>query len=228
MLHILLDVKLLGINMIQTSDFLELLLRFTLNMVAIVIIIRYLYYTSTRRKDYLFTYILISITVFLLCFLLENVKLQLGFALGLFAIFGIIRYRTTTIPIREMTYLFVVIALSVINALASKQISYAELLFSNFIIVFACYGFEKLWLLKHRSRKNIVYEKIENVHPDRYDALKQDLQERTGLIIEKIEIGNIDFLRDTARIRIYYYEPDNDINEANDENELNRNNDNNT
>ncbi|MBS3805960.1 MAG: DUF4956 domain-containing protein [Bacteroidales bacterium] len=224
MLQILLDVKLLGIDLIKTSDFLELLLRFTLNMVAIVIIIRYLYYASTRRKDYLFTYILISITVFLLCFLLENVKLQLGFALGLFAIFGIIRYRTTTIPIREMTYLFVVIALSVINALANKQISYAELLFSNFIIVFACYGFEKLWLLKHRSRKNIVYEKIENVHPDRYQTLKQDLEERTGLSIEKIEIGNIDFLRDTARIRIYYYEPDNDINEANDENELNRSN----
>ncbi|HKL39017.1 MAG TPA: DUF4956 domain-containing protein [Bacteroidales bacterium] len=230
MLHTLLDIKLLGIDMIQTSDFLELLLRFTLNMVAIVIIIRYLYYTSTRRKDYLFTYILISITVFLLCFLLENVKLQLGFALGLFAIFGIIRYRTTTIPIREMTYLFVVIALSVINALANKQISYAELLFSNFIIVFACYGFEKLWLLKHRSRKTIVYEKIENVHPAHYDALKQDLEERTGLSIEKIEVGNIDFLRDTARIRIYYYEPDNEINEANDENEVNRvnsNNDNN-
>jgi len=228
MLQILLDVKLLGIDIIQTPDFLELLLRFTLNMVAIVIIIRYLYYTSTRRKDYLFTYILISITVFLLCFLLENVKLQLGFALGLFAIFGIIRYRTTTIPIREMTYLFVVIALSVINALANRQISYAELLFSNFIIVFACYGFEKLWLLKHRSRKTIVYEKIENVRAENYQALKQDLEERTGLSIEKIEIGNIDFLRDTARIRIYYYEPDNDINEANEENELNRNNDNNS
>jgi len=228
MLQILLDVKLLGIDIIQTPDFLELLLRFTLNMVAIVIIIRYLYYTSTRRKDYLFTYILISITVFLLCFLLENVKLQLGFALGLFAIFGIIRYRTTTIPIREMTYLFVVIALSVINALANRQISYAELLFSNFIIVFACYGFEKLWLLKHRSRKTIVYEKIENVRAENYQALKQDLEERTGLSIEKIEVGNIDFLRDTARIRIYYYEPDNDINEANEENELNRNNDNNS
>ena len=227
MLQILLDVKLLGIDIIKTPDFLELLLRFTLNMVAIVIIIRYLYYTSTRRKDYLFTYILISITVFLLCFLLENVKLQLGFALGLFAIFGIIRYRTTTIPIREMTYLFVVIALSVINALANRQISYAELLFSNFIIVFACYGFEKLWLLKHRSRKTIVYEKIENVRAENYQILKQDLEERTGLSIEKIEIGNIDFLRDTARIRIYYYEPDNDINEANDENELNRSNDNN-
>lgn len=227
MLQILLNVKLLGIDIIKTTEFLELLLRFTLNMAAVVIIIRYLYYTSTRRKDYLFTYILISITVFLLCFLLENVKLQLGFALGLFAIFGIIRYRTTTIPIREMTYLFVVIALSVINALSNRQISYAELLFSNFIIVFACYGFEKLWLLKHRSRKTIVYEKIENVRAENYQALKQDLEERTGLSIEKIEIGNIDFLRDTARIRIYYYEPDNDINEANDENELNRSNDNN-
>jgi hypothetical protein len=221
--QILLDIRVLGIEIIKTSDFLELLLRFTMNMVAIIIIIRYLYYTTTRRKDYLFTYILISITVFLLCFLLENVKLQLGFALGLFAIFGIIRYRTNPIPIREMTYLFVVIGLSVINALANRQISYAELLFSNLIIVFVCYGFEKLWLLKHRSRKTIIYEKIENVHPDNYEALKQDLEERTGLTIEKIEIGNIDFLRDTARIRIYYYEGDNDINEANDENYLRSN-----
>ena len=221
--QILLDIRVLGIEIIKTSDFLELLLRFTLNMVAIIIIIRYLYYTTTRRKDYLFTYILISITVFLLCFLLENVKLQLGFALGLFAIFGIIRYRTNPIPIREMTYLFVVIGLSVINALANRQISYAELLFSNLIIVFVCYGFEKLWLLKHRSRKTIIYEKIENVHPEKYEALKQDLEERTGLVIEKIEIGNIDFLRDTARIRIYYYEGDNGINEANDENYLRSN-----
>ena len=226
MLQILLNIKMLGIEIIKTADFLELLLRFTLNMVAIVIIIRYLYYTSTRRKDYLFTYVLISITVFLLCFLLNNVKLQLGFALGLFAIFGIIRYRTNPIPIREMTYLFVVIGLSVINALANKQISYAELLFSNLIIVLVCFGFEKLWLLKHRSRKTIIYEKIENVHPNNYNLLKKDLEERTGLAIEKIEIGNIDFLRDTARIRIYYYEPDNDINEANDESDL-RNNGNN-
>lgn len=226
MLQILPETKLLGIEWINTSDFLELLLRFTMNMVAIVIIIRYLYYSTTRRKDYLFTYILISITVFLLCFLLENVKLQLGFALGLFAIFGIIRYRTSTIPIREMTYLFVVIGLSVINALAGNQISYAELLFSNFIIVFACFGFEKLWLLKHRSRKTITYEKIENIHPDHHQALKQDLEERTGLSIEKIEIGNIDFLRDTARIRIYYYEGDQDINEANEENGPNQVNDN--
>jgi len=226
MLQILLNIKMLGIEIIKTADFLELLLRFTLNMVAIVIIIRYLYYTSTRRKDYLFTYVLISITVFLLCFLLNNVKLQLGFALGLFAIFGIIRYRTNPIPIREMTYLFVVIGLSVINALANKQISYAELLFSNLIIVLVCFGFEKLWLLKHRSRKTIIYEKIENVHPNNYNVLKKDLEERTGLAIEKIEIGNIDFLRDTARIRIYYYEPDNDINEANDESDL-RNNGNN-
>jgi len=226
MLQILLNIQVLGIEIIKIPDFLELLLRFTLNMIAIVIIIRYLYYTSTRRKDYLFTYILISITVFLLCFLLNNVKLQLGFALGLFAIFGIIRYRTNPIPIREMTYLFVVIGLSVINALANKQISYAELLFSNLIIVVTCYGFEKLWLLKHRSRKTIVYEKIENIHPANHEALKQDLESRTGLTIEKFEIGNIDFLRDTARIRIYYYESDNDINEANDENELTRNNNN--
>ena len=154
----------------------------------------------------MFTYFLISLTVFLLCILLDNVKLQLGFALGLFAIFGIIRYRTDPIPIKEMTYLFLVIGISVVNALSNKKITHAELLFANSIIIFVAYGLERLWLLKHETRKNITYEKIELIVPEKREELLEDLRKRTGIDIIRVEVRRIDFLRDTANIRIFYYE----------------------
>ena len=147
-------------------------------------------------------------TVFLLCVLLDSVKLQLGFALGLFAIFGIIRYRTDPIAIKEMTYLFLVIGISVVNALSNKKISYAELLFANFMIVFLTYGMEKIWLLRHQSRKNITYEKIDLILPERREELIADLKARTGIDVIRVEIRRVDFLRDTANLRIFYYEED--------------------
>lgn len=110
--------------LIDAAGFMELILRFVLNMVVVVAIIRFFYYPKSRRRDYFFTFTLISISIFLMIFLLGSVKLKIGFALGLFAIFGIIRYRTESMPVREMTYLFVIIAISVINAL-SVQLSYA-------------------------------------------------------------------------------------------------------
>jgi hypothetical protein len=175
-------------------------------MMVVGLIVRGLYYPVTRRKDYLFSYILISVLVFLLCFLLENVKLQIGFALGLFAIFGIIRYRTNPIPIKEMTYLFVVIGISVINALANKKVSYVELIFTNLAIIGLIYLLEKIWLLKHEASKTIEYEKIDLIKPEKRSELIKDLEARTGLVIDRIEIGRINFLRDTVRIRIYYME----------------------
>jgi len=205
------DGMLFGINIINTVDFIELLVKFTLNTGVILILVRVLYYSITNRKDYLFTYLMISITVFLLCFLLESVKLQLGFALGLFAIFGILRYRTNPIPIREMTYLFMVIGISVINALANKKISYVELLFTNFGIVLIVWLFEKVFFFRHLTVKNIIYEKIDLIKPELRDSLIKDLELRTGLKIEKVEIGKINFLRDSASIQIYYYEKDNSI-----------------
>jgi len=177
-------------------------------ILMITIIVRYIYYPVTKNKDYLFTYFLISLTVFLLCILLDSVKLQLGFALGLFAIFGIIRYRTDPIAIKEMTYLFLVIGISVINALSNKKISYSELIFANFLIIFITYGMERLWLLKHQSRKNITYEKIELIVPEKRDELIADLKERLGIDVIRVEIRRIDFLRDTANLRIFYYEQD--------------------
>jgi len=199
-------LKIFGIEIFSLIDFAELAARFAFNLIVNVVIIRYIYYRTTNRKDYLFTYLLISIVVFFICYLLENVKLELGFALGLFAIFGIIRYRTTQMPIREMTYLFVIIGISVINALANKKISYSELIFTNFAVIVIVWGLERLWLLKHESYKKITYEKIELVKPENHHLLKQDLENRTGLKITRFEIGQINFLNDTAKIKIFYYD----------------------
>ena len=206
LLLILADIELFGSDLLDKKDFIELIVRSIFNFLIIGYIVRYLYYPATKNKDYLFTYLLISVTVFFLCFLLENVKLELGFALGLFAIFGIIRYRTDPIPIKEMTYLFIVIGISVMNALVNKKISHAEVLFTNLIFIAITYALEKIWLLKHESRKNIVFEKIELILPERRQELMADLKERTGLNITRIEVRNIDFLRDTANLRIFYFE----------------------
>ena len=206
LLSLLDGMEFLGAPVFDSQDFWRLLLKTFFNLTVVALIARGIYYPLTKNKDYLFTYLLISLTVFVLCVLLDDVKLQLGFALGLFAIFGIIRYRTDPIPIKEMTYLFLVIGISVVNALANKKISHAELVFSNAMIVFVTYGLERLWLLKHESRKNIIYEKIELIVPEKHDELLQDLKTRTGIDIIRFEVKRIDFLRDVANICIYYYE----------------------
>ncbi len=208
------DYSFLSLDLIHIDNFNELLLRFLLNITVVTIIVRVLYYPVARRKDYLFSFMLISVLIFLLCFLLESVKLQIGFAFGLFAIFGIIRYRTLSIPIKEMTYLFILIGISVINALANKKISWAELVFTNLVLLFLVYGLERLWLLKHESTKEIIFEKIDLIQPDKREELKKELEARTGLKINRIEIGKIDYLRDTARIMVHYFEDDNRINMA--------------
>lgn len=191
------------------DDFYKMLFRFSINIVFLTIIIRFLYYKAATRKDYLFTYYMISIIVFFLCFTLKKYELDLGMALGLFAIFGIIRYRTEPIAIKEMTYLFVVIGVSVINSLANKNMSYAEIIMGNTIVVVSLIIIERYWLLKHEMTKQIVYENIDNILPENRQLLLEDLERRTGLKINKIEIGNVDFLRDTARLTIYYYEKNN-------------------
>ena len=205
MINLLLEIKLFNINLIDVDDFVELLMRFAFTMSIIYVIVRKIYYPRSLRRDYLFTYFLISVIVFFLCILLDNVKLQLGFALGLFAIFGIIRYRTDPIPIKEMTYLFVVIGLAVMNALANKKVSYAELIFTNFAVLAIVWVLESVWFIRHETQKTIQYEKIDLIRPQQRTELIADLEERTGLVINRVKIEKIDFLRDTARIIIFYY-----------------------
>ncbi len=198
------------------QDFLELLFRLTINCIVAFVIIRLIYYPIHNRKDYLFTYFVFNLLIFLLSYLLSGVKLQLGFAFGLFAIFGILRYRTEALRIKEMTYLFVVIGVAVINALSNKKISYAELLFTNLAIITITYVIEKKWLLRHEVSKTIVYEKIDLIKPKNHHLLRLDLEQRTGINITRVQIGRIDFLRDVARVRIFYYEDENSSNSFED------------
>ncbi len=187
------------------DDIYKLAFRLIINIVFMTIIIRYLYYPITKRKDYLFTYYLIGVITFFLCFGLKKLEIDIGMGLGLFAIFGIIRYRTDTIEIKEMTYLFLIIGISVTNALASSKISILEMALINFSVVGITYGLEYLWLLEHETRKTIIYEKIHLILPEHYDEMKADIEKRTGLTINRFDIGKIDFLNDTAQVRIYYF-----------------------
>ena len=187
------------------DDFYKMLFRFIINITFLTIIIRFLYYKYSKRQDYLFTYYMIGIIVFFLCFTLKKYELDIGMALGLFAIFGIIRYRTNPIDIKEMTYLLVVIGVSVINSLANKKMSYAELILGNAIVVGAIVIIERVWLLKQETSRKIVYEKLDNIKPENYELLKTDLEQRTGLKINKVSIGNINFSTETANVTIYYY-----------------------
>ena len=187
------------------KDFYTLLLRLGINLIVMTIIIRYLYYPITKRKDYLFTYYLIGLTTFFLCFGLKKLDIDTGMGLGLFAIFGIIRYRTDAIEIKEMTYLFLIIGVSVVNSLASNKISVAEMGVINFAVIAVTYGLEYLWLVKHLTRKTIVYERIDLITPDKENEMRVDLEKRTGLTLDHFEIGKINFLNDTAQVRLFYY-----------------------
>ena len=197
----------LGLTLFS-DDAYALLLRLAVNMIVLTILIRFFYYEKTRRKDYLFTYYLIGTITFFLCFGLKKLDIDTGMGLGLFAIFGIIRYRTDAIEIKEMTYLFLIIGVSVVNSLASKQISIAEMAIINISVMLLTYVLEYRWLVKHETRKTINYERIDLIRPEQYDEMKADLEKRTGIAINRFEIGKIDFLTDTAQVRIFYFADD--------------------
>lgn len=198
------QLRFLDIKVINLSDFTELIVRFGINLLLIFIIVHFMYARNSKRKDFYFSYLSIGVIVFLMCFLLSSVKLELGFAMGLFAIFGIIRYRTDAIPIKEMTYLFIIIGISVINALANKKVSYTELMFTNGIILIGLWFLEKRLSLKQENNITLIYEKIENIHTMKKEDLLDDLKTRTGIAIKRYEIKKIDFLRDIAEITLYF------------------------
>ena len=180
-----------------------MLIRFGFFLLVLFIIVYFLYYRKTHRRDYFFTLVLLSVSIFFLIYLLGSVKVKIGFALGLFAIFGVLRYRTETIPVREMSYMFGVISLSVINALADS-LSVVELLLPNLAITLLIWFFEACVLRRNLASKLILYDRIELITPERREELLEDLTKRTGLNITKVTIGSIDFLKDTAVIKIDY------------------------
>ena len=196
-------MELLGIPVFD-DDFYKMMIRFLLNLFFLTGIIKFVYYKHNPKKEYLFTFYLIGIVVYFLCFTLKKYELDLGMALGLFAIFGIIRYRTLPLEVKEMTYLFVVIGVAVMNALSNKKMSYAEIIAANTIILLALYFLERYWSRTETLSKEVVYEIIENIRPENHDLLKADLEKRLGFEILSFEIGNINFLKDVAKVTVYY------------------------
>ena len=185
-----------------TEEFDNTLVRFCICMVVNWIIIDKLYYRKSRRRDFYFTFMLMSVAIFFLVYFMMSIergKATMGVGLGLFGIFSIMRYRTDAMPVREMTYLFLIICLSVVHAMAS---SYAELAVIDFIVVMAITVCEMK--LKLKSTKLIQYDRIDLVKPDCRDALIADLEERTGLKIISVDVGGINFLKDTAVLRVTY------------------------
>jgi len=189
-----------------SADVIAMPLMFLFNLLVVWTIVYGIYYRFSRRRDFYVTFMLFSSAMFLLLWLMQILDIQTGFVLGLFAIFGMIRYRTETVPIREMNYLFVIIAVSVINSLSLKAdgLAWYLLVLANVLIICMAYGFE-LWSNRKRtSTKIILYEKIENIRPENRAALIADLEQRTGLKVLDVEIGHIDFLRDVAYIKMTY------------------------
>jgi uncharacterized membrane protein len=196
-------MEILGIPLFD-DDFYKMIIRFSLNLFFLTAVVKFIYYKRSQKKEYLFTFYLIGIVVFFLCFTLKKYELDLGMALGLFAIFGILRYRTQPLEVREMTYLFVVIGIAVMNGLSNKKMSYAEIIAANSIIVVALYTLERYWARTEVFSKEVLYETIENIRPENHDKLKEDLEKRLGVRVTHFEIGNVNFLRDVAKITVHY------------------------
>ena len=198
-------MELFGIDLYDSKDLVKLLFKFSIDLLFLFIIVRVIYYRIKDEKDYVFTFFMFNILTFFICFLLRKVPMEMGFALGLFAVFGILRYRTEAIPIRQMTYLFIVIGLSMINSLANKSISWLEILLANGIITIITYLIDRVWFSTIEQTKTILYEKIELIKPENEQELIEDLKQRTGLQIVAVKVDKVDFLRDTAQIKIYYH-----------------------
>ena len=198
-------MELFGIDLYDSKDLVKLLFKFSIDLLFLFIIVRVIYYRIKEEKDYVFTFFMFNILTFFICFLLRKVPMEMGFALGLFAVFGILRYRTEAIPIRQMTYLFIVIGLSMINSLANKSISWLEILLANAIITIITYLIDRVWFSTIELTKTILYEKIELIKPENEQELIEDLKKRTGLQIVAVKVDKVDFLRDTAQIKIYYH-----------------------
>ena len=186
------------------DDFYKMIFRFLINIFFLTALIKYSYYKFSEKADYLFTFYLVGTIVFFLCFTLKKYEIDLGLALGLFAIFGILRYRTDPLKVREMTYLFVVIGLSLINALSNKKMSYTEIFVANSIVVAMAYFLDRYWNQQKTNTKDILYESLEHIRPEHHELLKTELEHKLGFEILSISLGQIDFKAETVKIKIRY------------------------
>ncbi len=207
-------------QMTPVQSLTELAIRFLLNLLVCWIIVHFFYYRKSRRRDYYFTFMVFSTAMLMLLYMMGNAEVGVGLTLGLFAIFGVIRYRTETVPIREMTYLFVIIAMAAVNGLAplyhvvgaaSDAPHYVlslsgvgVLALVNLLVVLLIWVLEGGRLARNTSTKLVLYDRIELIVPARREELKADLEQRLGFPILDLEIGHVDFLKDTAFIKVTY------------------------
>jgi hypothetical protein len=206
-IHDLEQYTILGVQIINFTDIGFLFLRLVLDVISAFITLRFIFYQIYKERDYFFTSFMINIAVFLVCFLMASVKLKIGFAFGLFAVFSILRYRTEKIPIRQMTYMFTAIIIAVLNSMADDKISHVELILANLFIVGTIFILEKDILHNRDFVHEIKYEKIDLIKHENYDLLIKDLKERTGFNVKKAEIQSINFMNDTAKLKVFYQYP---------------------
>lgn len=183
------------------------ILSFAFNLLVALVMVRFIYYPSTHNKSYVFTFLAFNTVIYFVLSLMKSIEIGVGVGFGLFAIFSILRYRTDPIPIREMTYLFIIAALPVMNSAGMDSDLWPQLLVANLAILGLMLVLEKEWGFHYETSKRIVYEKIELIHPQRRAELRADLEERTGLKIRRIIIGKVDFLRDVVNLKVYYDDP---------------------
>jgi hypothetical protein len=186
------------------SNLSSFILSFAFNFLIAFLIVRFIYYPSTHNKRYVFTFLAFNTVIYFVLSFLTSAEIGVGVGFGLFAIFSILRYRTDSIPIREMTYLFVIVALPVMNSAGAASAIWPQLIAANLTIMAIMLVLEKEWGFHYEASKRIVYEKIELIRPERRPELLADLEARTGLQIKRIAIGKVDFLRDTAELKVYY------------------------
>jgi hypothetical protein len=186
----------------QWASTTELIIRFIINLLIAYVIIHNIYYRYQQNKEFLFTFYVFNVLIFFICFVMMSIDVGTGFGMGMFAVFSILRYRTGTLPIKEMTYLFIVIGVGLVNALANN---YPEMLFINLVIMGIPYYLERNFRRFQEAVKPIVYEKIEMIQPQNQALLIEDLKQRTGLNIHRVDVEKIDFLRDVASLKAYYY-----------------------
>jgi len=193
------------------TDFSIFLLGFIFNLFFAVILVRFVYYPRTQNKRYIFTFLAFNTVIYFVLSFLKSVEVGVGVGFGLFAIFSILRYRTDPIPVREMTYLFIIAALPVMNSAATTGTVWPQLIAANLAILLLMWVLEKEWGFHYEASKKIIYEKMDLIHSDRREELKADLEERTGIKIKRINIGKVNFLKDTAEVKIFYDEEETGI-----------------
>jgi hypothetical protein len=188
-------------------DLAPVLLGAALNLAVTVVIVRFVYYPRTPEQSYVFSYLAFSVVIYFVMGLLTTVEIGIGVGFGLFAIFSVLRYRTDEMPIREMTYLFAVIALPIMNSVRMHDGDVAGLLATNAFVVAVLFVLERRWGFHFQEARRISYDRIDLVAPDRRGALLEDLRSRTGLPIDRVDVGRLDLVRDTAELRVFFDAP---------------------